>query len=99
MGAISGIGLVEREEELVMLHRAAEDVAVRHRGRLVTIAGPAGAGKSSLLEAAASAARGAGLHMLSARASELESDFAFGIVLQLFERLVAAAGSSQRTAL
>jgi DNA-binding CsgD family transcriptional regulator/energy-coupling factor transporter ATP-binding protein EcfA2 len=93
------IELLEREEELVGLRSAAEHVAVHHRGQLVSIVGPAGAGKSTLLEAAAGIARSAGLEVLSARATELESDFAFGIVLQLFERFVAATGSGQRATL
>ena len=37
--------------------------------------------------------------MLRARGSELESGFAFGVVRQLFERRLAAAGEGERAAL
>src|SRR5205085_8016941 len=52
------------------------------------IEGPAGIGKSSLL----AGLRGASerrLQVLQARGSELERDFAFGVVRQLFEAAVA----------
>src|SRR5207248_10506649 len=52
-----------------------------------------------LLRAAAERARGLGATVLSARGSELEGEFAWGVVRQLFERLVAGAPPEERDAL
>ncbi|HEY1277780.1 MAG TPA: AAA family ATPase [Thermoleophilaceae bacterium] len=54
-------------------------------GGLVVIDGPAGVGKTALLEAARAEAAAAGLLTLQARAAELERAFAFGVVRQLFD--------------
>ena len=62
--------------------------AAAGRGRLAVIGGPAGIGKSGLL-ADLRARAGDALHVLPARASELEREFGFGVVRQLFEGLVA----------
>ena len=60
-------------------------------GRLVLIEGPAGIGKSGLLAGLRERAQPA-LHVLQARAGELEREFAYGVVRQLFEARVAARG-------
>ena len=60
-------------------------------GRLLLVEGHAGIGKSALLDAAVAGGRSGGMTVMRARASELESDFAFGIALQLFEPLLAGA--------
>ncbi len=60
-------------------------------GRLLLVEGHAGIGKSALLDAAVARARTRGITVMRARASALESDFAFGIALQLFEPLLAGA--------
>src|SRR5437763_13104779 len=58
--------------------------------------GPAGIGKTRLVLAAGRHGRELGLATLSARGSELERDFAYGLVRQLFEvPLVAASRSEQ----
>ena len=77
-------GLVERERELGLLAGHLADVRAGS-GRVVVIDGPAGIGKSRLLAESRAAAELAGLQVLHARASELERDFAFGVVRQLFE--------------
>ncbi|MDX6719340.1 MAG: hypothetical protein QOJ63_1594 [Solirubrobacteraceae bacterium] len=82
--------LLEREAEL----RAVEDLLEAARaggGHLLLVEGHAGIGKTALLDAAVAQARASGSAVLRARASELESDFAFGIALQLFEPLLAGA--------
>jgi hypothetical protein len=45
------------------------------------------------------AGRGAWPEILKARGSELEADFAFGVVRQLFERRLASADGEEREAL
>ena len=64
--------------------------AAEGRGVAVLLEGPAGIGKTSLLEAALRLAEGR-LGVLAARGGELERDFAYGVVRQLFERRVADA--------
>ena len=65
-------------------------------GSLVVVEGPGGIGKSVLLDEAVAAAEEEGLWVLRARALELESSFAFGIALQLFEPALAALDPEER---
>ena len=51
----------------------------------MVVDGPAGVGKTSLLDEARAAAADAGLLTLRARGAELERAFAFGVVRQLFD--------------
>jgi DNA-binding CsgD family transcriptional regulator len=60
-------------------------------GQMLLVEGHAGIGKSALLDAAVARARADGMTVMRARASELESEFSFGIALQLFEPLLAGA--------
>jgi DNA-binding NarL/FixJ family response regulator len=78
--------LVERQHELETLDGLI-GAAVGGDGRLVLVEGPAGVGKSELLTEARDRA-GRAMTVLSARAGELEQEFAFGVVRQLFEALV-----------
>jgi DNA-binding NarL/FixJ family response regulator len=66
------------------------------RGRFVLLEGAAGAGKSALVTAAVEQARARGLRPLVARGGELEQEFAFGVIRQLFESLVSAADPPTR---
>jgi DNA-binding CsgD family transcriptional regulator len=88
--------LLERHRELAAL-RAALESARSGDGRLVVIEGAAGIGKTRLLSEARRLAPG--FEVLSARAGELESDFAFGIVRQLFEGMLAGAPADLRAEL
>lgn len=90
--------LLEREPEL---HRLREQVerAAGGAGGLVVIGGPAGIGKTELLRAAAAMAAQAGMRVLRGRGSDLEQEFAFGVVRQLFEAQLARAGAEERAAL
>lgn len=89
------VPILEREADLGRLGDAI--AAVRAGGgRLVIIEGAAGTGKSRLLAAAAERAGAHGLRVLRASGSELERDFAFGVVRQLFEPPVAAAPPAVR---
>jgi DNA-binding CsgD family transcriptional regulator len=65
----------------------------------VVIGGPAGIGKTALLDAAADMAEEAGLRVLRARCSDLEQEFAFGVVRQLFEAPLTRAKAERREAL
>ena len=90
--------LVERQGELELLERLLGEAA-DGRGSLVVIAGPAGIGKSGLLAAAHAGAEAAGFQLLRARGGELERDFSYGVVRQLFEARLAAGEEGERTAL
>jgi DNA-binding CsgD family transcriptional regulator len=91
-------GLLERDRELAAINRlcrAARDGA----GQAILLEGPAGIGKSSLLAVARAEGDAAGLRVLSARASELESGFGFGVARQLFEPILASASAEERAKL
>ena len=88
--------LLEREAELAAL-RAALEAALGGDGRVVVIEAAAGIGKTRLLSQVRSLA--AEFEVLTARAGELESDFAFGIVRQLFEGALAGAAPDLRAEL
>jgi len=91
----SGGALIERGEEVAVLDDAIEKAA-GGEGACVVLEGSAGIGKSRLLAAARERARGRGLVVLAARGGELERDFAYGVVRQLFERELAESPSSRR---
>ncbi|MEY2513821.1 MAG: hypothetical protein QOJ89_1179, partial [bacterium] len=87
--------LVEREGDLALIADALSEASNRH-GRLVVIDGPAGIGKTRLLERSAELAERAGFRPLMAGGHELERDLAFGVVRQLFERELPDPGESRR---
>ena len=93
--APGGPHLLERESELAAVH-AHVAAAAGGAGRLVAIEGRAGIGKTRLVAEARTAATQNGLTVLTARGGELEHDFAYGIVRQLFEPLLAAATPQER---
>ena len=80
--------LLERERELEAVALALDGVA-EGEGVPVLIEGPAGIGKSALVAAAQGQAVERRVQPLSARGSELELDFPFGVIRQLFEREIA----------
>jgi DNA-binding CsgD family transcriptional regulator len=86
--------LVERERELATLDALLADAAAGH---LLLIEGPAGIGKSQLLAEVRERAAGS-LTVLAARAGELEREFAFGVVRQLFEAPVSGPGRKRALA-
>jgi predicted ATPase len=65
-------------------------------GTLAFIEGSAGIGKTRLLAEVRATAEHRALQVLSARGGELERDFVFGILRQLFEPLLATASADQR---
>jgi DNA-binding CsgD family transcriptional regulator len=59
------------------------------------IEGPAGIGKTAVLAAAQSEARANGFRVLRAGGLELEREFAFGVVRQLFEPVTASSSADE----
>ena len=86
--------LLERERELV----AVEELLKRRSG-ILTVEVGVGIGKTSLVQAACRRAQELGYDVLSARGSELEADFAFGAVRQLFERRLKNSKTDERASL
>ena len=82
--------LLEREVHVAAL-RALADAARGGGGRFVVIEGSAGIGKTRLLAEGRAIANSAGMRVLAARGGELEGEFAYGVVRQLFEPLLASA--------
>ena len=76
--------LLERSEELARIEAALVE-ARAGRGTFVVIEGPAGIGKTALLAAARTAAADGGMRVLRSRGTELEREFAFGVVGAEFE--------------
>jgi hypothetical protein len=76
--------LLERDREVESL-RSALAHTVNGGGRLALVEGPAGIGKSRLLAELRNAAQEDDMRVLTARGSELEREFPFGVVRQLFE--------------
>ena len=85
--------LLERERELAALDSLL-DAAGRGIGGVVLVEGPAGIGKTRLLMAARTRAEARGLRVLFARGSDLEHEFAHGLVRQLFEHVVSSEGEA-----
>ena len=91
-------GLLERDRQLELLSTAL--VCAREgNGRLVVVSGPAGVGKTVLLRRVERLAENERSLVLRARGVELEQGFAFGVVRQLFERVVSGSSSSERSKL
>jgi DNA-binding CsgD family transcriptional regulator len=87
--------LLERKEELARIESALADARMG-RGRFVVVEGPAGIGKTAVLAAARTAAAEAGMRVLRSRATEMETNFGFGVVRQLFERPLVEASELER---
>ena len=88
------IGLLERETEVASLGELVRDAAAG-AARLAFVEGPAGIGKTRLVAEARRDAAEAGLRVLWARGGELEREFPFGVVRQLFEP--ALLNAAERT--
>src|SRR3954471_24309379 len=86
--------MLEREAELAALE-AMLGAAQARDGRLVVVEGKAGIGKTRLLAEARRRAADADFEVLTARGGELEGEFAFGIVRQLFEFPLAALSADE----
>src|SRR5919197_1487261 len=87
--------LLERDAELGRLAALVDDAAAGH-GRAAAVLGPAGIGKTSLLDRARDRAAARGLALCAARGGELEHDFPYGVVRQLFELPLRSLGERER---
>jgi len=86
--------LLERESELGALG-AVVAAARAGRGGVALVEGPAGIGKSRLLEAARAAAAAAGMALLRATGRELEAEAPFAVAAELFEPGPGSAGGAR----
>ena len=91
-------GLLERDADLARIDERLI-AASNGYGSLLLLEGEAGIGKTRLLQAAGRRARELRLATLGARGSELERDFAYGVVRQLFEAPLVAASPPERAEL
>jgi DNA-binding CsgD family transcriptional regulator len=87
--------LFDREDDLAALDAALTEAAAG-TGGILLIEGPAGIGKTVLLEALLRRASAARMTVLTSRGGELERGFGFGIVRQLLEGALIGADSSER---
>lgn len=92
------LDLLERQRELQVLSSLIVN-ACQGEGRLVVVEGAAGIGKTRLLAVARAEAERASMRVLGARGSELEQEFAYGIVRQLFEPVLANLDKADRNEL
>jgi predicted ATPase len=88
-------GLLERERELEQLGALLDGLAAGE-ARVAIVEGAAGIGKSRLLAEARRRAADGRIRVLSARGGELERDFAFGVVRQLYEPVLHESGARER---
>jgi DNA-binding CsgD family transcriptional regulator len=86
--------LVEREHELTEVGEL-----LRRRNGVIAIEAGAGLGKTSLVQATCRLAQKLDYRVLSARGSEVEAEFASGVVRQLFDRQLANAAPEERASL
>ena len=95
-GTTSRAGLLERADELAHLEDLL-DRAEGGSGGAAVIRGPAGIGKTLLLDRLRfDAGRRGFAPILHARCSQLESDYAFGLVRNLFEPVLHALSAADR---
>jgi DNA-binding CsgD family transcriptional regulator len=90
-----GQALLERDAALARIDQRLH-AAIAGDGSLLWLEGPAGIGKTRLVLAAGRHGRTLGLTTLSGRGAELERDFAFGLIRQLFEAPLVAASPPER---
>jgi DNA-binding CsgD family transcriptional regulator len=85
---IGGSPLLERERELDLFAALIADPGGDASG-VIVVEGPPGIGKSRLIAALREQAASAGVTVLSGVGSDLEREFPYGVVRQLFEPLLA----------
>lgn len=88
--------LLERDREVERLERSIA-AATGGAGAVVMSEGEAGIGKTALLAHARDVGSSVGMRVIGARGGELERDFAYGIVRQLFEAPLEVVGFTLTT--
>jgi DNA-binding CsgD family transcriptional regulator len=96
---VRGTALVEREGELAAIEGALERARSGSSGGALLIEGPAGIGKTALLGELGERAKAAGMRVLGARGSEMEREFGFGVVRQLFGSVLRGLSDEERARL
>ncbi|HET9103760.1 MAG TPA: AAA family ATPase [Solirubrobacteraceae bacterium] len=89
--------MIERERELAAVGELLDDARGAGRGGIVLVEGAAGLGKSRLLRESLGLAAGMGLRGLRGRGNEAETEFSFGVALQLFEPVLADESTDRAT--
>ncbi|HEY7077839.1 MAG TPA: AAA family ATPase, partial [Solirubrobacteraceae bacterium] len=92
---MSDAPLLERERELAAFDDLLHRIGAGGPG-VVLIEGPAGIGKSRLVDELTGRAARAGVRVLAGRGAHLERDFPFGVVRQLFEPVLAGERARER---
>lgn len=87
--------LLERERELAALS-ALLDGAAAGTGSVALVEGPAGIGKTRLIDALAETADARGINVTRASGGELERDLSWAAVRELFERGLRGVGAERR---
>lgn len=87
--------LLDREADLDAIDEALA-AAAHGSGAVLLIEGPAGIGKTALLERLHARAAEMGMTTHTARGGELENGFGFGVVRQLLENAVLGADTAER---
>jgi DNA-binding CsgD family transcriptional regulator len=95
----SATPLLERERELAALDDAIAATEAGGDGRLALVEGPPGIGKTALLGELHARAAGRGHRVLKAVGSEMERDFGFGVVRQLFSPVLRSLDPAGRARL
>jgi DNA-binding CsgD family transcriptional regulator len=98
VGGESDSSLLERDDDLRETD-ALLSAALADTGGALLVEGPAGIGKSALIRAIRAQALAREFVVLTARGAELERDFSFGVVRQLFEPVLASATGAERETL
>lgn len=87
--------LWERETEVALVRTALRG-ADEGRPALLLLTGPLGIGRTALLQHLPELVAGEDVRVLRANAAPMEADFAFGVVRQLFDSLLAGAPEAAR---
>lgn len=91
----AGGSLLERDAELAEIVDAIDRLRDGH-SRLILVRGPAGIGKTGLVDAARAHAATRGIRVLNARGAEIETGVGFGLARQLLDAPVRSAKGAQR---
>lgn len=87
--------MLEREHELARVGSALRKAGAG-AGSVLLVEGPAGIGKTTLLDGARAAAAERGMRIVAARATELEREFSHGVVRQLVDPVLRGTAPERR---